>query len=170
MHLKVFTLIFDPDRGGFDDTPMTKFLADKTVLGVHEHFFVHEHQPVWALLVTYREPSDSTGSSPQKSRTDWRATLGADDERALYDTVHRWRSQRAKRDGRPPYMVLTNRQIVDLVRRRPTTIAELHKTEGFGDARVADYGEELVALLKSVAAPTAPAPEPPAQTEKPDAP
>ena len=45
MKLKLFTLRYASDAGGFDDRELTTFLADKEALAVSEHFFVHEEVP-----------------------------------------------------------------------------------------------------------------------------
>jgi hypothetical protein len=46
MKLKVVTLRFDDETGGFDDR------EPREVLGVSEHFFVHDRRPTRALLLS----------------------------------------------------------------------------------------------------------------------
>ncbi|MEM7674626.1 MAG: hypothetical protein AAF449_01345 [Myxococcota bacterium] len=105
MRLKVFTLRFQPEAGGFDDTEVVEFLEGHIVLDVTEHFFIHEKSPVWALLVRYRETQDF--NKPKgRGREDWRATL-SDAEQPLFDALRRWRNERAKKDGRPAYVLLS---------------------------------------------------------------
>ena len=53
MHVRVFTLRFDPATESFDDTPVREFLADKAVCAVRDHFFVQEGVPYLTLVVTY---------------------------------------------------------------------------------------------------------------------
>ncbi len=152
MQLKVFTLRLDPAGGEFDDDAMTAFLAERQVLSVSKHFFVHEQTPTWALLVSYRDGPDrrpvvagrrTTGGS---ARPDPRVDLSAE-ETAVYDAVRRWRAARAQREGRPPYVLLTNRQIAAVVRQRPASLAQLREVEGIGAAKSQTFGEELLALL-----------------------
>ena len=50
MKVKVFTLPWRADGGGFDDAELASFLAERTVIEVSEHFFVHEKAPVLALV------------------------------------------------------------------------------------------------------------------------
>ena len=57
MQLRIFTLRFDPGLEGFDDAPVTAFLADKEVLGIGEHFFVKDDVPYLVLVVRYRMPA-----------------------------------------------------------------------------------------------------------------
>ena len=65
MKLKVFTLRMDPATGAFDDSALQAFLEAHEALSVHEHFFVHEQQPTWAMLISDRgAPERPTPQSP----------------------------------------------------------------------------------------------------------
>ena len=65
--------------------------------------------------------------------------------RALLQDV---RSQLARAQGVPPYVVATNRTLDEVALRRPTSIAELTIVHGMGDVRVQRYG---AAFLEAVA-------------------
>ena len=148
MKLKVFTLRFDPDAGGFDDGALQDFLEGKEALAVHEHFFVHEQVPTWALLISYREVERP--GEPRRSytaRKDWRAEL-AEEDRPLYDALRLWRNELARRDGRPPYVLLTNRQLADITRLRPASQEALREVHGVGDAKCEALGEQVLALVQ----------------------
>ncbi len=54
MKLRIMTLAFDPELGRFDDEPLQRFLADKELLGLRDHFFDHLGQPHLALVLVYR--------------------------------------------------------------------------------------------------------------------
>ena len=56
---------------------------------------------------------------------------------------------RAKRDGRPPYVLFTNSQIANIARARPDTRAALEAVPGVGEARIRDYADDLLALLRT---------------------
>ena len=150
MKLKVLTVTMDPATGTFDGSEVETFSAANRVERVFEHFFEHEGEPKWALLLTYRD-LDPRRAQPESTskRRDWRSML-IDDERKLFDLIRRWRNDKAKADGRPPYVLLTNKQIYDVVRRRPKTTAELREVEGVGEARIDSFGAELLAMLDNV--------------------
>ena len=99
MRLKAFTLLYDAAAGGFDDAPVQEFLEGKEVLALYEHLLVHEGQPVWALLVTWRDELSGGEARRRRPRKDWRAEL-SEDEQPLYDALRDWRNQRARREGR----------------------------------------------------------------------
>ena len=150
MDLKVFTLRMHPDRGELDDSGLDAYLQGRDVLSVFEHFCILDGQPVWVVMVGTRRlaPTDSVGDVP-RPKTDWRAEL-SEVERGRFDVIRRWRNERAKREGRPPYVFLTNHQIAEIARRSPKAPADLHEIDGIGDSRVRDFGEELVALVSKL--------------------
>lgn len=147
MKLKVFTLRLDPTTGRFDDAPMREFLEDKEALTVSEHFFVHEQTPSWALLVSYRD-IEKPGYEKRDTghNTNWRAAL-SEDERPLFDALRAWRNDKAKQDGKPAYILLTNRQLYEVARRRPTTLGALREIAGIGEAKVKDSGEAICSVV-----------------------
>jgi len=55
-----------------------------------------------------------------------------DEQRALFDQVRRWRGRTAHGEGAPAYVVLTNRQLVEIVLQRPRSTARLDAVHGLG--------------------------------------
>jgi ATP-dependent DNA helicase RecQ len=58
-----------------------------------------------------------------------------------------WRTQRAREDGVPAYVVLHDRTLHELAARRPGSEAELAGVKGLGPAKLARYGVELLDVL-----------------------
>ena len=149
MKLKVFTLRLDPLTGAFDDSVLSEFVRDNDVLWVSDHFFVHEQTPTWSLLVSYRPGNGLPASrGSQARRTDWRATL-AEEEQPLFDALRKWRNDRARQEGKPAYILLTNRRMADLARRRPASLSELREVQGIGDAKSQDLGPDILGLVSA---------------------
>ena len=149
MKLRVFTLRLDPATGVFDDGVLQAFLEHREALDVSEHFFVHERVPTLALLVRYREVArPACAPAREGPKPDPAAELSGED-RPLYDALRRWRNERAKRDGRPAYVLLTNRQVAEIARRRPGSQRALQEIEGVGEGKARDLGDELLAMVAS---------------------
>ncbi len=148
MNVKVFTLHPDPETGRFDDSELQEFLEERELLSVSEHFYVHEGRPTLALLLTWRPLPipRATDAEHTKPHRDPAADL-ADDERPVYAALRRWRNERAKRDGRPAYIYLSNAQLAEITRLRPTTMEALQQIQGIGPGKAGDFGQELLALL-----------------------
>jgi superfamily II DNA helicase RecQ len=64
-------------------------------------------------------------------------------ERALRE----WRRERSRADGVPAYVVLNDRHLVGIAERRPTSTRALAACPGIGPAKLAAYGDEIVALV-----------------------
>ena len=127
MLARVLTLRFDPALEAFDDGPLQQFLRAKQVHEIREHFFVREGTPYLAVLVTYgmrpvavpEERSDKSGRE-----SSWRSQVSEADL-PLFNALRDWRAERAKRDGVPPYLVCTNKQLAAMVNARPGSLSRL---------------------------------------------
>ena len=77
----------------------------------------------------------------------------------LFQRLREWRRERATRDGVPAYTLFTDRSARELTMHRPADRAALADVWGFGDARIAAIGGELLDLLRGFD-PEAPQPAP----------
>ena len=156
MKVKVLTLRWDDETGGLDERELEAFMEGRAVLEVAEHFFIHDKQPTLVLTLSYREepPEDARrGKGAGKdgaARPDPRKGLDAT-ERARFDALRVWRNEMAKREGKPPYLYLTNRQAAELARKPPSSLADLREVQGIGPSRVEAFGAELLALFEAMA-------------------
>ena len=167
VRVKVITVRQDAATGAFDDAELVDFTAANEVVSVQNHLVTTPHAVSLAFVVLHRGPLGSptvrppgVGGDKTKDRTDWRATVPEGD-RSFFDVLRTWRNERADRLGKPAWVLFTNEQLAEIVKRRPATLTALAEVPGLGDARVKDFGEELVALVGTAAAGTpAPAAEP----------
>lgn len=158
MRAKIFTLRFSPTLSGFDDSCVQDFVRDKEVLSLAQQLFVVHEVPHLLCVVHWQEQPVSAAAiratrvvadAPARSRDgapDPTANL-SEAERTLFQTLRSWRSETARREGAPPYVVLTNRQLVELVTKKPSSRNALAQLDGIGPAKVERYGEALLAVL-----------------------
>ena len=59
-----------------------------------------------------------------------------------------WRRDEARERGLPAYVIFHDRTLGDIAERRPATIPELLSVSGVGPAKVANYGEAVLAIVK----------------------
>ena len=158
MKLKVFTLRLDPDTGEFDEGELRTFVEAHEVLAVQEHMLAVEGRPAWAILVSFRDRAKPGVARPPSMERD--AALEVPEaDRGLFEVLRRWRNERAKRDGRPTYIVFTNRQLADIARVQPKTLAALHEVNGVGESKLREYGPDVLALIGAQAASDGPPPD-----------
>ena len=69
----------------------------------------------------------------------------------LYTELLALRSRLSDQLGVMPYMVASNRALLELAQRRPTSLRHLSLVEGFTDAKTQKYGYEIVELVSNTA-------------------
>lgn len=146
MKVRAFTLRMSSELGGFDDEELQRFSEDNDVSAVYEHMVHHQGEPCWAVLVTFRPRARPASPPPPEVSRDAEAAVPEAD-RALFEVLRRWRNERAKRDGRPTYVLFRNSQLADIARLRPSSVESLRGVSGVGDAKVREYGPELLEVI-----------------------
>lgn len=152
MLIKVISLAFDSVYGGFNDEEVREFLKDKEVISVTDYHFVKNDVPYIAFVCRYfphrAEIEVKTAPNKDKSSEEgWRKLL-TDADMGLFNILRDWRSQRCKKEGVPPYIILTNLQLAAVVKKRPQSLAELTQIDGIGKGKAQKYGEEILSISK----------------------
>jgi DNA helicase-2/ATP-dependent DNA helicase PcrA len=78
-----------------------------------------------------------TASNPRKA-----------DDQLLFDALKAWRTEHARGDKVPPYVIAPDSLLEALVDRRPDSLAALRRVPGMGPTRIERYGVELLAILR----------------------
>ena len=58
-----------------------------------------------------------------------------------------WRTKVSRREGMPPYIVLSDRNLEGIVAAAPTTLAQLAKCKGIGPMTLEKWGDDILAVL-----------------------
>ena len=61
-----------------------------------------------------------------------------------------WRTALAKKEGKPPYVYLSDAHITDIAERDPDSAARLARCKGIGPGKLESYGETILALLEGL--------------------
>ena len=158
MHVKVITLRFDQLLEAFDDRPLREFVKDKDMLSIRDHFFVRNETPYLAAVVTY---APQPVVQPAAARAAGSRLEVGEADMPLFNAMRDWRAERSKKEGVPPYMICTNRQLAAILRDKPRRMGKLGEIQGIGKAKLEKYGEELLAMV-ALAPDSVPADRPPA--------
>ena len=145
MPLAILSARFDASSGRFDDAELRTRQHENDIVDVKEHLVETDTGPVWALLVRYR-PKSPGGARPNRKASEWRSQL-AEGDVPLFEAMRSWRNQYAQDNGLPAYVVLTNLQAAAVATRRPANGSQLTEIDGIGDAKLASYGDEILALV-----------------------
>ena len=70
------------------------------------------------------------------------------DKSSLYDALRSWRDEKAEDEDTLTYSIMPNKVLKNIVSIKPVTLKELKAVDGMGPKRVAQYGEEIVAIVR----------------------
>ncbi len=77
---------------------------------------------------------------------------GAAGDTALFEALRKRRSELAKEQRVAAYVVFADKTLIDMVRRKPTTAAEMSAVHGVGEAKLRQYGEIFLDAIRQHAA------------------
>ena len=78
------------------------------------------------------------------------ADLSAADQ-ALLEALKRQRTVLAKAQGVPAYVIFPDRSLIEMARMRPATLREFARIHGVGGAKLAQFGEVFLTVLREAA-------------------
>ena len=82
------------------------------------------------------------------SRTASVASGSTDVDPDRFEKLRRWRTEMARSQGMPPYVIFHDRTLAELAARPIANLADLAAVPGLGPAKLEKYGAELLVLLK----------------------
>jgi DNA helicase II / ATP-dependent DNA helicase PcrA len=98
-----------------------------------------------------------SGLLPTTTKVRPRPVTGAD---PLFDALRAWRTDRAREEKMPAYVVAYDETLASIAAARPSTLAALERVKGIGPAKLDKYGADILGIVASVGPtvdPTAPA-------------
>jgi superfamily I DNA/RNA helicase len=67
--------------------------------------------------------------------------------RPLFGLFREWRAQQSRLEGVPPYIVMKDETISDIIEQRPATMRELEEIRGLGPSRIKRFGKDILEIL-----------------------
>ena len=98
------------------------------------------------------QPRPSAASSKSSAAAAALAVELTGEAAAAEQVLRAWRTQRARTDGVPPYIVLSDRTLKAIATARPATARALIQCDGIGPAKLEKYGDEILDLMSGLAA------------------
>jgi len=89
------------------------------------------------------------GAVGRKTSASPETALDSETDRALFEALRRERKRLADAAGVPAYVICSNRSLVELAARQPQNAEQLRTIQGFGQRKVAAYGEALLAVVRA---------------------
>ena len=127
---------------------MNAFLRSHRVLAVRKEFVSDGENSFWSFCVEYLE-SASAGMAPPGSKlpkVDYKEVLKPE-EFEVFSRLRDWRKGVAEKESVPVYVVFTNEQLAEMVKKKVSTKAGLKEIEGVGESRIEKYGDAVLERL-----------------------
>lgn len=72
-------------------------------------------------------------------------------ELALFEDLRAWRKRLAKQADRPAFTILSDKALRSLAERKPKSQSDLWSVYGFGEAKIEQYGSEVLDIIENFA-------------------
>jgi len=72
----------------------------------------------------------------------------SEDDQDLFRALRVRRSALAKAEAVPAYVVLPDKSLIDMARRRPATLVEMAEVHGIGEVKLARYGQDFLEVIR----------------------
>ena len=161
MRITTFKIRLNEDFQAQDKQLLNEFLQNNHILQTTSQF-VHDKEHYWSILLRYSEKSLTVSEpgpkqyqsskvleSPKKSEILQDEFLNADEIKIL-ESLKLWRTERAKEDGLPAYMIATNSELFAIAKFKPAKKEELIELKGFGEKKIVKFGEEIIDILEQI--------------------
>ncbi len=73
---------------------------------------------------------------------------GAPADVELFQALRRRRSELAKAQGVAAYVVFADKTLIEMARRKPKSVAEMADVHGIGEAKLAQYGDVFLEVIR----------------------
>ena len=71
-------------------------------------------------------------------------------DEALFESLRKMRRELASARGVPPYIILGDKSLREVARAKPQTLVELREVYGIGDRKLADFGDDILGVVKTM--------------------
>jgi superfamily II DNA helicase RecQ len=86
---------------------------------------------------------------PKKQRTFSVESVSEISHPKLFERLRSWRSVKAKETNMPPYVIFSQKALYGLTQYLPTDRKSLLQISGIGQAKVEQYGSDIIRIIKT---------------------
>ena len=164
---KIITLPFDEDMEEFDQDRLEReflfALKDSEIKKYKPELVEIDGRHYWTVFIEYeKKKKTEKENNHYKKNNDLERTSDLENkkrlleeelqtqyEKELYDILREWRMEQSQDLGYPPYIIASNRLLVEIVKARPKNSLELSKIKGMGEKKTKEYGREILLILEN---------------------
>lgn len=149
MKIKVFHIRLTKDNLQSDQDSLNNFLESVTVKKTATELI--KGQPnFWSILVFYNDQkTEKQGKTSDKISLTDESEL-TDEEKLIFSALKQWRQDKGTQLSIPNFMVCHNTELMTIAKVKPQSLDDLSKIKGFGEQKIAKFGDDIIALLNSL--------------------
>jgi len=152
MKVKHFYIRVSKEHLQHDEDTLNAFMATVKIHHTAQQLITTAQTIFWSIVVYYSDSSlnESHLSKATEKQPAFDASTLNTEERNRYEALRVWRSDEAAKDNHPNFVIASNALLGAISKLNPTSTDELYSLKGFGDRKVAKYGDEIIAVLNSI--------------------
>jgi len=147
MKIKTIHVRLSKEYINSDEAKLNDFLKDKEVINTFAELVKTEKINFWSLLIAYEEQIIDNKSG--KITYSKNAEL-TEKEQNIFDALKLWRSDTAAKENVPQFVIAHDRELITIVKQKIENINDLKNVKGFGEKKIAKYGNDIIVLLNSI--------------------
>lgn len=137
MKLEIFNIRLNKENFQKDVKKINDFMDKVFVHKTKSKLIKTDKLNYWSIVVFYYISSDNKLSKNDLS----------EDDKLVYEALAEWRRDVAVDIQRPAFFVCHNSELLEIAQQRPKDKSHLRKIKGWGNKKIAKYGEEILAIL-----------------------
>lgn len=149
MKVKVFHLRLTKENLQSDQDNLNEFLESVTVKKTSTQL-INGQPNFWSVLVFYDDQKTERAEKQSDKIAVTSDTELTTDEKRIYDILKQWRLDKASELNIPSFMVCHNTELMTVAKVKPQTVDDLLKIKGFGEHKIAKFGDDILAVLNSI--------------------
>lgn len=136
---RIITIPFSNRESGFSVKELNEFVRNKRGITYQAELMKTGGNYYWSVFIYYEE--EISKKTEYEFKNDY--------EKQMYEELKKWRNARAEKEGIPPYIIFTNKQLKDIVKIKCESKESLKNVEGIGESKSGNYGSEVIEIVKS---------------------
>jgi superfamily II DNA helicase RecQ len=106
----------------------------------------------WSVVVFYEEHEDPKETISRSGKISFSVdTELSTEEKTIFAALRLWREEKSVELNLPSFMICGNKELISIAKTKPQNFEELEKIKGFAGQKIAKFGNDIIALLNSIA-------------------
>lgn len=149
MKVKIFKIRLSDKYIYNDQYLLDRFLEENNILK-YETAFVKDEESYWSVVLYFDEQKILVKEAKPQKYTVAEDEQLSSDEAKIFESLKIWRSEKAKVQKLPVYLIASNKELTSIAKYRPAKKEELLDIKGFGKHKIENYGAEIIEILEAV--------------------